>query len=85
MKEKIIKKLQENFNPDFLEVVNNSHLHNGHFEADKPEHHNQTHFLVKISAVELKKITKIEAHRKINKALEEGFKEGLHALEIKII
>jgi stress-induced morphogen len=40
---------------------------------------------VKISAKELKEMTKIEAHRKINKALEDGFKEGLHALEIKII
>ena len=42
MKEKIIKKLQENFNPDFLEVKNNSHLHGGHFKAENPEHHNQT-------------------------------------------
>jgi BolA protein len=85
MKEKIIKKLQENFNPDFLEVINNSHLHGGHFKADNPEHHNQTHFLVKISAQELREVKKIEAHRKINKILEDGFKEGLHALEIKII
>ena len=85
MKEKIIKKLQENFNPDFLEVKNNSHLHGGHFKAENPEHHNQTHFLVKISAKEVQKMTRIEAHRKINKALEDGFKEGLHALEIKII
>ena len=85
MKEKIIKKLQENFNPDFLDVVNNSHLHGGHFKVENPEHHNQTHFLVRISAQELKKITKIEAHRKINKVLESNFKEGLHALEIKIM
>jgi BolA protein len=85
MKEKIIKKLQENFNPDFLEVINNSHLHSGHFKADNLEHHNQTHFLVKISSKGLKELRKIDAHRKINKALEEGFKEGLHALEIRII
>jgi BolA protein len=85
MKEKIIKNLQEKFNPDFLEVVNNSHLHSKHFKAENLEHHNQTHFLVKISAQDLKKIKKIEAHRKINKTLEHCFKEGLHALEIKII
>ena len=85
MKNKITNKLQENFNPDFLEVINNSHLHGGHFKADNPEHHNQTHFLVKISAQELREVKKIKAHRKINKILEDGFKEGLHALEIKII
>jgi BolA protein len=85
MKEKIIKKLQENFSPEFLEVINNSHLHGGHFKADNPEHHNQTHFVVKISSNELREMKKIDAHRKINKILEDGFKEGLHALEIKII
>ena len=85
MKEEIIKKLQENFNPEFLEVINNSHLHANHFKSDNPQHHNQTHFLVKISAEELRKMKKIDAHRKINKVLEEGFKKGLHALEIKII
>ncbi len=85
MKEKIIKKLQENFNPDFLEVINNSHLHSGHFKAENPQHHNQTHFMVKISSNELRKFKKIEVHRKINKVLEEFFKEGLHALEIKVI
>jgi BolA protein len=85
MKEKIIKKLQENFNPDFLEVINNSHLHGGHFKAENPEHHNQTHFAVKISSNELKKLKKIEAHRRINKSLEECFQKGLHALEIKMI
>jgi len=85
MKEKIIKKLQENFNPDFLEVKNNSHLHSGHFKADNPNYHNQTHFLVKISNKELKEMKKIESHRKVNKVLEDCFKEGLHSLEIKII
>jgi len=85
MKEKIIKILQENFNPDFLEVVNNSYLHSGHFKAENPKHHNQTHFMLKISTKKFNEMKKIEAHRKINKALEECFKEGLHALEIKII
>jgi len=85
MKEKIIKKLQENFNPDFLEVINNSHLHSGHFEVKNSKHQNQTHFFVKISAVELKKIKKIDAHRKVNKLLEDCFKAGLLALEIIIV
>jgi BolA protein len=85
MKDKIINKLQENFNPDLLEVINNSHLHGNHFKADNPEHHNQTHFLIKISSKKFENLKKIEMHRKINEVLKEEFKNGLHALEIKVI
>lgn len=85
MKDKIINKLQENFNPDLLEVINNSHLHGNHFKADNPEHHNQTHFLIKISSKKFENLKKIEMHRKINEVLKEEFNNGLHALEIKVI
>lgn len=85
MKDKIINKLQENFNPDLLEVINNSHLHSRHFKAENSEHHNQTHFLIKISSNKFENLKRIEIHRKINEVLKEEFKNGLHALEIKLI
>lgn len=85
MKDKIINKLQENFNPDLLEVINNSHLHSRHFKAENLEHHNQTHFLIKISSNKFENLKRIEIHRKINEVLKEEFKNGLHALEIKLI
>ena len=85
MKEKIINKLKENFSPELLEVINNSHLHSRHFKVENLEHHNQTHFLIKISSKKFENLKKIETHRKINEVLKEEFKNGLHALEIKVI
>jgi BolA protein len=82
MQKEIAKKLQENFNPDFLEVINNSHLHQGH-AGDNGS--GNTHFLVKISCKNFQKQTKLQIHRQINKILAEFFAKGLHALEIKII
>ena len=73
------------FHPNILEVVNNSHLHSGHFIAQNSEHINQTHFMIKISAECFKGLNKIEIHRKINHLLKDEFKNGLHALEIKVL
>ena len=81
-RQKIEQKIKENFQIESLEVKDNSHLHKGHAgSSDKGE----THFEIIIKSRELKNISKIEAHRKINKALKDEFCSGLHALEIKII
>jgi len=85
MKEIIEKKLIQQFAPTFLEVVNNSHLHNNHFTPEDPSHLNQTHFLIKISAPQIANQSKITTHRVINNLLKEQFANGLHALEIKIL
>ena len=81
MKQRIEKTLQENFRPSFLEVKNNSYLHAGH-SGDNVT--NETHFAITIQSEELKNLNAVTAHRRINKLLEEEFKKGLHALEIKI-
>lgn len=85
MEKLITKKLQEAFNPEFLEVINNSHLHSGHIAVQNSKHHNQTHFLIKISAKSFINKSKITIHREINNLLKDEFKNGLHALEIKVI
>jgi len=85
MKEIIREKLIREFAPSFLEVINNSHLHKNHFIAPDPELHNQTHFMIQISAQCFDGMSKVNIHRQINKILSDEFKRGLHALEIKII
>lgn len=82
MEERIYNKLFEIFNPEILEVTNNSNLHKGHIGDNGS---NETHFRITISASELRNINKISAHRKINNALKQEFEQGLHALEIKLI
>lgn len=82
MKERIIKKLEEELKPEFLEVKNNSYLHKGHLGDNGT---NETHFAVNISAKDLKSLSKVNAHRKINQLLKEEFDNGLHALEVRIV
>lgn len=82
MKQRIEENLKNALNPDFIEVVNNSAQHAGHIESDDT---GETHFAVKIESKELKNMPKIQAHRKVNNLLKNEFKNGLHALEIKII
>jgi len=82
MKQRIEKTLEKNLQPKFLEVKNNSHLHAGHLGDDGS---GETHFAVIIEAEELKKLNKVQAHRRVNQLLKEEFAWGLHALEIKVI
>jgi len=81
MKERIIKLLKDEFLPKFLEVKNNSNLHQGHSGDDGT---GETHFEINISADCLKDLSRVSAHRKINELLKGEFNKGLHALEIKI-
>ncbi len=82
MKARIINKLIQHFQPSFLQVIDNSSAHSGHFVA---KNNLGTHFKIIITSDVLTNCTKIQAHRLINKSLEQEFLDGLHALEIKII
>ncbi len=82
MKNRIYKKIKNGLNPKFLEVENKSHLHLGH-AGDNGS--GETHFLVIIKDDDLKKVGRVAAHRKINELVKNEFKNGLHALEIKLI
>lgn len=82
MKEIIVEKLINNLHPNVLEVINNSHLHSGHLGDDGS---GETHFAIKISAEDLKNLSAVQAHRKINRILQEEFKMGMHALEIRVL
>lgn len=81
MKKEIEEILSAAFQVDFLNVINNSHLHAGH-SGDNGS--GNTHFKIEIKAKELEGLSKINAHRAVNKAVEKFFERGLHALEIKI-
>ena len=82
MKNIIEEKLKKQFSPEFLIVVDNSHLHAGH-SGSKPS--GQTHFAIKIKSSQFEGLSKIAIHRQINNLLNEEFLNGMHALEIEII
>lgn len=79
----IIKsKLNAEFKPDYLEVINDSHKHAGH--AGSPGTGN-SHFTVHISSPALKDLSRIEAYRQIHACLKEEMESFIHALSIKIL
>ena len=75
----LTKKLTEAFEPQSLNVVDESHQHEGHAGA-RPG--GQTHFRVYIVSESFKGKTRIDRHRMINQALADDLAAGVHALAI---
>jgi BolA family transcriptional regulator, general stress-responsive regulator len=75
----IINKLREAFSPESLDVVDESHLHEGH-AGHRPG--GETHFRLYIVSPAFEGKSRIERHRMINAALETELKGSVHALAI---
>lgn len=73
--------LQERFVPDYLEVVDESHLHVGHIGYNST---GESHFYIVISSALFDGVGKIDCHRMVYAALDELIKTKIHALRIKI-
>jgi BolA protein len=75
----ITKKLTEAFAPQSVNVVDESHLHEGHSGHRAG---GQSHFRVYIVSGAFKGKTRVERHRLINGILAEELAGGVHALAI---
>jgi len=75
----ITKKLTEAFAPQSLNVLDESHQHEGH-AGHRPG--GQTHFRVYIVSEAFKGKTRLERHRMINDTLSGEIAGGVHALAI---
>ena len=78
----IYQKLTDFFSPQHLEVINESHKHQGH--SGSPNTGN-SHFSIIIKSEKFKNLTKLVGQRMIYKVLSEEMKNNIHALSIKII
>jgi BolA protein len=78
-KETITNKLREAFTPESLQVVDESHLHEGH-AGHRPG--GETHFRVYIVSPAFKGKSRVERHRMINAALAAELSGGVHALAL---
>ena len=76
----IKKKIYEAINPKNIILIDNSNLHKKHKSFDL----NKFHFKIIIESEKLKKMHKIDAHKKIFSILKEEMKNKIHALEIEI-
>jgi len=79
-KDAITNKLREAFSPESLEIVDESHLHEGH-AGHRPG--GETHFRVYIVSGAFKGKSRIERHRMINVALSAELAGSVHALAIQ--
>jgi BolA family transcriptional regulator, general stress-responsive regulator len=75
----ITNKLNEAFEPESLDVADESHLHEGH-AGHRPG--GETHFRVNIVSPAFKGKSRIERHRMINAALAAELAGSVHALAI---
>ena len=76
----IEKTLREYFQPDLLQVFDESELHRGHAGFREGR---QTHFRIVISAKIFENMARVSRERAIHKALGSGTMESIHALSIK--
>jgi BolA protein len=80
VKDTITNKLRETFAPESLDVIDESHLHEGH-SGHRPG--GETHFRIYIVSCAFKGKSRIERHRMINTALSTELAGSVHALAIK--
>ena len=79
---KILKeKLTKKFKISNIEIEDKSFLHKKHKNFDK----NKFHIKLTIDSPELKKVSSIEANRKIYEALKEEMNKSIHSLQIVIV
>ena len=78
--DKIKKKNYKEINPKNIILIDNSNLHKKHKSFDL----NKFHFKIIIESEELKKMNRIDAHKKVFSILKEEIKNKIHALEIEI-
>jgi BolA family transcriptional regulator, general stress-responsive regulator len=74
------EKLQIGLRPSRLDLVNESHLHEGHRNSPGT---NESHFRVLIVSEAFAGKSRVERHRLINDLLSSELKDGVHALAIK--
>jgi len=72
----IIKKLNDTFKPLFLEVMNESYMHNVPKDSE-------THFKVVLVSSTFENTPLIKRHRLVNGVLKEELEAGVHALSIQ--
>ena len=73
--------LRAQLNPSRLEVIDESHLHEGHAGANGTGF--GTHFRVRIECDAFANLNKVARHRRIYTCLQAFFDSGLHALAIE--
>ncbi len=84
----IAAKLADAFEPEHLEVINESHLHAGHHHSGPGEDgtfdgQGETHFRVRIVSSGFSGLSRVDRHRAVNSVLADELAGPVHALAIE--
>jgi BolA protein len=83
IEQSIRDKLSERFQPERLEVINESHLHAGH-QGGAMDGTGETHFRVRVVSSHFDGLGRVARHRAVNDALADDLDDGVHALAIQV-
>ena len=81
-KKRIEKILIDNFNPHYLNVMDDSNSHKGHVGASLE---GETHYNIEIESAKFIGKNRVERERMVTSLLKKEFQSGLHALSLKFI
>ena len=81
LQQQLRKKLEQAFDPVFLEVINESHLHEGHAGDDGS---GESHFQIIMTAHVFDEVSRVQRERMVHEVLKEEISK-IHALSIQII
>lgn len=83
-RDRIIQALQS-LQPIELKLVDESHKHAGHVEhLGEAAGSGETHFLLTLVSEKFEGLSRIDRQRCVNDLLADEFKNGLHALQMKL-
>ena len=77
----IKQKIEKDFSPTELKLVNESHKHAGHAGDDGS---GQTHFKLIVVSSAFEGLNRVSRQRLINESLKGAFEQGLHALSMRL-
>ena len=76
------EKMRKAFNPQSLEIINESHLHAGHQPGFDGQ--GESHIRVRMVAEHFNGMSRVNIHRAINEICADEIAAGLHALAIDV-
>ena len=84
LKEVIFQRIDSHFNPQFLEIEDQSALHKGHMGIQNAQQE-ETHFKIKVDSQAFIGLSRIDRHRLVYDVLGPSLMSKIHALTIVIL
>ncbi len=75
------EKLKKNLNLKFIEIEDKTYLHNNHSSHQK----GKFHIKIILESSEIKKMSRIDANRKINSLINDEIEKYIHSIQILIL